>query len=388
MIRHVIIVAVFVGLLGCGSNYSRMKSEREIAPFDAIMQRLDTMSKTTVLIPTLRHGEPTVRLALHEIGNPDAAGPILVFIHGAFSDASAWRYVAGDLGDGHTVWLLDLPGCGASDKPDPARLAVDGYAPAALADRAYQALTARLDNEPPERRIVLVGHSLGSAVAMRMLSDPGLRRTYADTRERVEGLVLVTPLDVAIEQPIPILEYVAHLGGANIGLANLAGVLRERLAEGVMQSYSNPAQAPREEVDRSIPILAAGPSRRATQAMILQATPRRPGGARPDWPEVDRLVTEYANIDVPVRITCGAHDETFPASMSYKLAAQLRFADLHVIPDCMHSPHLERPLACAALIDRFVSDVKTWHARMAGCDGPCKCARAHARVNTNEGAAP
>jgi pimeloyl-ACP methyl ester carboxylesterase len=388
MIQRLMIVTALAGLLGCSSSYSRMKSERDIAPFDTLMQRLDSMATEVGQIPTRRSGEPSVRLALHETGNPEASGPILVFVHGAFSDASAWRYVAGALGDRYTVWLLDLPSCGLSNAADPAHLPPDGYAPAALADRVYQVIATQLTTEPQDRRVVLVGHSYGSAIVMRMLADPELRTAYEDVRRRIDGLVLFTPLDVAIEKPIPILEYVAHLDGATIAMANAVGTLRERLAVGVAESYSEPAQAPREEVDRSIRILTAAPSRRATQAMILHATPRRPGRARPDWREVDRLVTQYANIDVPVRFSCGAHDETFPASMSYKLAAQVPFADLHVISDCMHSPHLERPHDCAAVIDHFVSDLKTWPARMAGCNGRCTCGGAYVHVRLNQGERP
>ena len=375
---QLLVIGVLVGALGCGSSYSRMKSERAIPPFDELVECLDAMPTETTRVATHRPGEPAVRIAIRKTGHPQATGPILVFIHGAFSEASAWRYVAGGLGTEHALWLLDLPGCGASDKPDPDELASDGYGPSALAERAYQAVGAALQGETPERRVVLVGHSLGSAVVMRMVSDPSLRNSYAGVRERVDGLVLFTPLDVAIEKPIPILEHVAHLNGAEISAAHFTGILRRRLADGVLESYTDPAQAPREEVDRSVRILTSAGSRRATQAMILTATPRRPGRARPDWEEVDRLVMQYANIDVPVLVSCGDHDETLPASMSYKLAAQIPLAELQVIRDCMHSPHLERPLECAALIDGFVRDVGSWHDRSAACERCCECTRLNA----------
>ena len=194
----------------------------------------------------------------------------------------------------------------------------------------------------------------------------------AQTRRRVAGMVLVTPLDVAIEKPIPVLEYVARLDGLSVGVGNSIGILRERMARGVMESYANPQEAPREEVDRGVRIIATSRLRRATQAMILQATPRRPGQARPDWPVVDRLVEQYRNIQVPVRITCGAHDETFPASMSYKLAAQIPAAQLQVIPECMHSPHLERPRVCAAVIREFLEELPAARETVLGARDRCK----------------
>jgi len=358
MTKCFVIAVVLTGsLCGCGSSYSRMKSEDQIAPFGELARAYSAMPTQIVRVQTVRADEPPIRVAIHKSGNRSATGPILVFIHGLFSESSAWRYMAGALGTDHMVWLIDLPGCGASEKPHPSRLTRDGYGPTGLADRIYQALAAELAAEPLERRVVLVGHSLGSAIAMRMMADPVLREAYGPTRLRVSGLVLLTPLDVAIEKPIPVLEYVAHVHDLEIVGAQVSGVLRERLAAGVMQSYGDPDRAPREEVDRSVRMLTASSSRRALQAMIVQATPRRPKPvrpARPDWPRIDRLVMQYSNIDVPVRIACGAHDETFPASMSYKLAAQVPCAGLVVIRDCMHSPHLERPREAAAIIEDFI----------------------------------
>jgi pimeloyl-ACP methyl ester carboxylesterase len=94
--------------------------------------------------------------------------------------------------------------------------------------------------------------------------------------------------------------------------------------------------------------------------MIRQAVPRRgpsrrgPPRHRPDWPAIDRLVAQYGNIDVPVTITFGEHDEAMPAAMSYKLARQIPGAKLEPLPHCMHSPHLECPVELAGIIRRSI----------------------------------
>jgi pimeloyl-ACP methyl ester carboxylesterase len=280
-----------------------------------------------------------------------------VCVHGAFSDAKAWRYIAGALGDDYTLWFVDLPGCGESDKPSAGSLAPDGFGPTALADRIYQAVARSLaddDGSARNRPVVLVGHSLGALIVTRMLADPDLRSRYANTRGRIAGMFLITPLDVAIEKPVPVLEAVAHLSGLEVALGRLSGLLRERLADGVLQSYDDPAAAQRAEVDRGVEFISSAARRHAMQALILQATPRRPRGLRPDWPAVDTLTAQYANIDVPTAIVCGAHDETLPSSMSYKLRAQIRGATLRVLPDCKHSPHLEHPQRCADALVEFL----------------------------------
>jgi pimeloyl-ACP methyl ester carboxylesterase len=340
---------------GCASTYEQLKPEREIPRFAPLVARAAAMPSDVAKFPTTRSGEPAVEIAITRTGNSHSDLPIVVFVHGAFSDANAWRYMAGALGQDYPLWLIDLPGCGHSDKPSPEALAGDGYGSTALADRVYQALAQSLASQPADRPVVLVGHSLGALIVTRMLSDPELRQRHSDTRSRVAGLFLITPLDVAIEKPVPVLEEAAHVGGLEVGLGRLTGLLRERIAEGVLQSYDDPASAQREEADRGVDIISNVAKRHAMQAMILQATPRRPDAARPDWPAVDKLSTEYGNIDVPTAILCGAHDETLPASMSYKLSDQIRGATLRVLPDCMHSPHLEHPQACADALRQFIS---------------------------------
>jgi pimeloyl-ACP methyl ester carboxylesterase len=377
------IVAVVGG--GCTSTYSRLKSEGEIPRFAPLVARATALRQFITRVPTTRPGEPVVNLAVTRTGNAHSDGPILVFVHGAFSDARAWRYMAGALGGDYTLWLVDLPGCGESDKPPVGSLASDGYGPTALADRLYQAVGRSLeadDGAARERPVVLVGHSLGALVVTRMLADPELRTRYANTRARVAGMFLVTPLDVAIEKPVPVLEAATHLGGLEVALGRLFGILRERLAEGVLYSYDDPGAAQREEVDRGIDIIRCAAKRQAMQAMVLQATPRRPGGQRPDWPVVDELTGQYANIDVPTAIVCGAHDETLPSSMGYKLRAQIDGATLDVFPDCMHSPHLEHPQRCADVLTAFLRRVspRTRSAPGGGASATGDSFNGHARV--------
>jgi pimeloyl-ACP methyl ester carboxylesterase len=355
--RLLLWLAVVVLCPGCTRCYNKLASETQIPQFANLVARRAAMPQRTIFAPTRRPGEPLVRVAICQTGNASADGPILIFVHGAFSDADTWRYVAGDLGDEHPLWLIDLPGCGASDKPAAKRLGPGGYGPFALGDRLYQAIGWALSEERHDREIVIVGHSTGALIVTRMLADPDLRTRHATVLARVAGALLITPLDVAVEKPVPTLEYIARLSGAEVCLGNALGIMRQRMAEGVAASYEDPELAPREEVDRGVRILTDAATRHAMQAMILQATPRRHGQARPDWSVVDSLVRQYSNIDIPIAIVCGAHDETLPASMSYKLAAQIPGATLEVIPNCKHSPQLEQPQNSARGIRRFIKRI-------------------------------
>jgi pimeloyl-ACP methyl ester carboxylesterase len=104
-------------------------------------------------------------------GRPfDPQRPCAVFIHGAQHDHSVWilqsRYLAHH---GFAVLALDLPGHGRSDGP-----ALESVE--AMAERIARAL-APLDTQ----RFILIGHSMGSLIALEV----ALR-----LKERVAGIAL------------------------------------------------------------------------------------------------------------------------------------------------------------------------------------------------------
>ena len=138
---------------------------------------------------------------------PDASLPALVFLHGAMHDHSVWglqsRYLAHH---GHRVLAPDLPGHGRS--AGPALASVE-----ACADW----LQALLDAAGVERA-ALVGHSMGSLIALEAAARLGARATH---------LVLVGPaypmkvsdalLSTALNEPLQAIDMVnsfSHSGHA------------------------------------------------------------------------------------------------------------------------------------------------------------------------------
>ncbi len=112
---------------------------------------------------------------------PDVAAardaPTAVFVHGWACSAYTWHRNLRAVADaGHRVVAFDLVGHGLSDKP----LDRTHYTLPALAEFVRATLDA-LDIE----RAVLVGHSMGAAIAMRVATD---------TPARVAGLVLLAPV--------------------------------------------------------------------------------------------------------------------------------------------------------------------------------------------------
>ena len=101
----------------------------------------------------------------------DAALPCVVFLHGALHDHSGWNLLARWLAHhGHAVLAVDEPGHGRSAGP-------------ALPDiPALAAWTVALLDAAGVAQAALVGHSMGSLVAMQ---------AAADAPQRVRALVMI-----------------------------------------------------------------------------------------------------------------------------------------------------------------------------------------------------
>ena len=124
---------------------------------------------------------PTSRVVVGDVGmsvlDTGGDGPVLLLIHGLSSYSSFWEYQVEPLAAaGFRVLAVDLPGFGASDKPDAP------YTPPWYADQ-LDGLLSKLGVE----RATLIGHSMGGQVAI----------TYALAHpDRTERLVLAAPAGI------------------------------------------------------------------------------------------------------------------------------------------------------------------------------------------------
>lgn len=340
-------------LAGCQTSYDRLKSESDNPELAHLRACFVSCDQRETFVNTLGLDGTPVRVALHELGPTHTRDRVLVCIHGVLADSRMWRFFAGDLSRDHDMLLVDLPGCGRSDAPDPESMGPEAYAPQDLAHRTLESLRAYLASRPDSTRLVLVGHSLGGAVILRAYVDDRLRNQYADVLKRVESLVLFSPLDVAVEKAHPVILELSRITGWRIWSAVQLGILRDRVADAVFDSVSDPALALREEADAKVEILTDWPRRRAMQAMLNRAVPGR--GMRPNWNQIDPLVERYPLVSPPTLIVWGVRDEVLPLSMGYKLAAQLPHASLKPIPRAMHSFVVEQPAVAAQHTRDFLS---------------------------------
>jgi pimeloyl-ACP methyl ester carboxylesterase len=137
----------------------------------------------------------------------DATQPALVFVHGAMHDHSVWGLQSRSLAHhGHAVLVPDQPGHGRSAGPAPARV-----------EDAARWIVELLE-AAGVRQATLVGHSLGSLIALE---------TAALLGERARGLVMVgtafpmkvSPalLSAAQETPLKAIDMVNALSHSTYG---------------------------------------------------------------------------------------------------------------------------------------------------------------------------
>ena len=346
-----------VVLCGCASGMSGKLQDVWKTPLAEPKTIWDDLSKTRSDYYTRIDDGPVVRVRLQEIGEP--SDRFYLLIHGVNTDHRTWQYLVGAMGANHNFILVDLPGCGESDWPNPKALGPRGYSPDALAEHVLQALDAHLARRDQMPQITLVGHSLGGTIAIRMMASPTLRARYDRLLRHVDRMVLLAPADVEIVNLSRELIRLAVASGLEFTLADLLGILSGEVEKATIRSVFNPDRALIEDHHRTYAILRHTRTRLALQAMLLQAVPRLPDGTL-DWPTIDRLVAEYANVDVPCLIIWGAYDETLPKSMGYKLAHQIPTAELYVLDNCKHSTQLECPYRCADLILAFTASASNW----------------------------
>jgi pimeloyl-ACP methyl ester carboxylesterase len=340
------------GLVGCATS-AGLPRERDIPELARLGQVYDHIPAKVTLVPTQRAGHE-VKVAVHELGagNRDK---LAILLHGVLADADTWRYVAAELSTDYDVWLIDLPGCGASDKPKPRDLEADGYGPTALADRVMQAVAARLEARVSSvpKDVVMAGHSLGGTILLRAYGDPDLRNRHRPTLSRIDRLVLLSPCDLAVHAEISIFRTIATLKGWQVSIADALGILDRKCAVAMRDSLFTPNRATRELADSMKDVLARGPTRRAAQAMIRQAVPWRVKEHRPDWPAIEKLEPMLGLVDVPCLIVWGDRDEAFPVSMGHKLRDDVPGALLVKIEQSSHALPRERFDAVTEFIRAF-----------------------------------
>ncbi len=241
------------------------------------------------------------------------AGPVVMMIHGASANAREFSWsLAPRLSETHRVLMADRPGHGHSDRPEDAEtLAVQ----AAQVAGALKALA-------PGEKAVIVGHSFGGAVSLRLALDHP---------ELVDSLVLLAPVshDWGGGGEAWYNKYASHpvIGPAFTQLVPIVGPTQVR--NGITNVFS-PKPAPDDYFDRSGVGLLFRPSNFTANAKDVN-------GLRA---ELAAQQTRYEEIQVPTVVYSGALDTVISPQLHVgKLKHQVDDLELVKLADGGHMPH-------------------------------------------------
>ena len=266
------------------------------------------------------------------------AGPPLVLLHGDGEGAMSWQWVLPALARTHRVYAPDLPGFGESAKP-----AAD-YSPAFFA----RFVVAFLDTLGIERT-ALAGHSLGGLIALHVaLSHPA----------RVTALCLVDSSGLGREvHTAQALETAPGVGEAAIAWGRTPLGAAQRVQTYLALNYWRPER---------VPAAWQGEMYRLGQLPgVLEATVAAKRAIIDLAGQRQVMLGELPRLTMPTLVVWGTRDLTVPCYQAQDAVARLPRGRLALIPDCGHTPHVERPDLFIAALSRFLTgDVPSQPATM------------------------
>ncbi|HEV2113114.1 MAG TPA: alpha/beta fold hydrolase [Terriglobales bacterium] len=254
------------------------------------------------------------------------AGPAIILIHGLFGYSFSWRYNLASLAKHFTVYALDLPGVGFSE-----RSASPRYGLAALAQDVLEFLKL-LDIRDP----ILAGSSHGGGIAMMIAAarEPGMA---------IPKLILVSPVNPWSRQGAGR----AAFFGSRMGSALLrcfAPVVPLTHLYFLKRMYGDPSRLSDESlagydcalrVPGTLPHMLARVRRWNADLELIRAT----------LPAI---------AEVPTLLIWGSRDRAVPLASAFELQKRFKHAELAVIEGAGHLPYEEMPEEFNRIAQRFL----------------------------------
>ena len=260
-------------------------------------------------------------IALFECGEQDASAPVALLVHGlGHWTQGAWDAMAALLQTTHRVIAFDLPGFGASDKPD-----VRYDLPFFLTTMhgIVQALNLR--------RFTLIGHSLGGMIAA----------DYAGAYpEEIERLALIAPAGF-LRTPKIFVRIVA--GEPAVRLFSLRPS-RRFVRELLEQTFYDKSLISEKMYEHAYEL--------SQDPLVCRAFLRVYAGALRDFLDPPGFHARLARYTGPTLLVWGRQDEFIPTRALATARKVYPHADVLLLDHCGHSPNVEMP---APVVRRMLS---------------------------------
>lgn len=250
------------------------------------------------------------------------SGKVALLLHGTGASTHSWRDLAPELARRHTVIAPDLPGHGFTQAPP-----AEAYSLPDMA-RATAALLAQLGSAPD----LVVGHSAGAAIALRMILDGH-----------------ASPAGVV------------SLNGALLPFRGLPGQLFSPAARFLARFDFVPRLVARRAADpAAIERLLRDTGSRIDERGVtlyrrLMCSPGHVAATlamMSHW-DLAPMTREYRDLALPVLLVVGEADGTVPPSEADRVARLMRRARVRRLPGLGHLAHEECPREVGDVIVEF-----------------------------------
>ncbi len=229
----------------------------------------------------------------------------LVFIHGSGDSGRVWRFQIEHFGI-QNAFALDLPGHGQRPDTLPTEVTIQEYAQA-----AHDIVTQELHLQKP----IIVGHSLGGAIALTMA-----------------------------------LEYGNELGGIIL----IGTGARLRILPALLADAKNTPEQARLRLSQMAVATTTAPT--VSQLVVQEQVAPGPSILYRDLAACDvfDIMKKLYEVSTPTLVLCGAEDQLTPVKYSTYLHQHISGSTLRVIPGAGHYVMREQPEAVNSAIDEWM----------------------------------
>jgi pimeloyl-ACP methyl ester carboxylesterase len=182
------------------------------------------------------------------------------------------------------------------------------------------------------RSVNLIGLSMGGAIASAFT---------VNYPERVHKLILIDPIGT---QPMPLswMYKAAILPGISELVLGLAGT--EGMVQGIASDFFDPEHVKMFQDQYRVQMQYRG-FKRAILSTLRNKTVD-------GFPEVYQRL---GKLDMPILLFWGRNDQTLPLGQSRDILSLVPRAEFHIIENCGHIPHYERPEEVNPILQQFLN---------------------------------
>lgn len=267
-----------------------------------------------------------VKIAYTMFGN----GPPLMMLHSSGWSSIEYDMLAEPLSKHYTIYLVDMPGFGMSDKPQ------TSYTLEYLSDNMKGFV-----EQFPEEHFSIIGSSIGGSVATQLA---------AEFPDRIDNVILIDPFgfgkdinQTAIIAQVPVLaEAVFFPNKLTFNYVLDHGLLS---SESLTPEY-------REELY----IASQSPKAQRAKLSVLRTTITM-RGVHPDV--IDMMRNAGMGVQQPTLLLWGENDTYAPTEQHYEAMRYIPQAQYQSLEKAGHFAHMESPYIIAQLILDFLKDQKS-----------------------------